>query len=66
VFIAVESDFGGSNPCDGSVDPALTSARLFMYFYLFINIGSLCGQIGMVYAEKVSFNLLIGYHESLN
>ncbi|GHJ89990.1 hypothetical protein NliqN6_6392 [Naganishia liquefaciens] len=34
------------------IDPALTSARLFMYFYLFINIGSLCGQIGMVYAEK--------------
>ncbi|KAG7531982.1 hypothetical protein FFLO_03989 [Filobasidium floriforme] len=34
------------------VDPALTTARLFMYFYLFINIGSLVGQIGMVYAEK--------------
>jgi POT family proton-dependent oligopeptide transporter len=34
------------------VDPSLTTARLFMYFYLFINIGSLVGQIGMVYAEK--------------
>jgi POT family proton-dependent oligopeptide transporter len=34
------------------VDPALTTARLFMYFYLFINVGSLIGQIGMVYAEK--------------
>ncbi|KAJ9120010.1 hypothetical protein QFC22_002907 [Naganishia vaughanmartiniae] len=34
------------------VDPALTTARLFMYFYLFINVGSLVGQIGMVYAEK--------------
>lgn len=36
------------------VDPALTTARLFMYFYMFINIGALVGQIGMVYAEKVS------------
>ncbi|KAJ9098571.1 hypothetical protein QFC20_005913 [Naganishia adeliensis] len=34
------------------IDPALTSARLFMYFYMFVNIGSLTGQIGMVYAEK--------------
>jgi POT family proton-dependent oligopeptide transporter len=23
-----------------------------MYFYMFVNIGSLTGQIGMVYAEK--------------
>ncbi|KAL4063881.1 POT family-domain-containing protein [Scleroderma yunnanense] len=34
------------------VDPSLTTARIYMYFYLFINIGALVGQIGMVYAEK--------------
>ena len=34
------------------VDPAATSARVYMYFYLFINIGSLVGQIGMSYAER--------------
>ena len=34
------------------VDPALTVSRIFMYFYLMINVGALIGQIGMVYAEK--------------
>ncbi|KAL0567160.1 hypothetical protein V5O48_014835 [Marasmius crinis-equi] len=34
------------------VDPAQTVARVYMYFYLFTNIGSLIGQIGMTYAEK--------------
>jgi len=34
------------------VDPSLTSGRIYMYFYLMINIGALIGQIGMVYAEK--------------
>jgi POT family proton-dependent oligopeptide transporter len=34
------------------VDPAMTTTRIYMYFYLFINIGALIGQIGMVYAEK--------------
>ena len=34
------------------VDPSVTTARLFLYFYMCINIGSLVGQIGMVYAEK--------------
>ncbi|KAJ7738242.1 POT family-domain-containing protein [Mycena maculata] len=34
------------------VDPALTVSRVYMYFYLFINIGALVGQITMVYAEK--------------
>jgi len=34
------------------VDPSLTISRVYMYFYLFINIGALVGQIGMVYAEK--------------
>ncbi|MCJ1308534.1 hypothetical protein MMC25_002187 [Agyrium rufum] len=33
-------------------DPAITSSRVYHYFYLFINIGALVGQIGMVYAEK--------------
>ncbi|TEB30750.1 PTR2-domain-containing protein [Coprinellus micaceus] len=34
------------------VDPALTIARVYMYFYLFINIGAIIGQISMTYAEK--------------
>jgi hypothetical protein len=34
------------------IDPALTTQRMFMYFYLFINIGSIIGQITMVYAER--------------
>ena len=34
------------------VDPAVTNSRIFLYFYMCINIGSLTGQIGMVYAEK--------------
>ncbi|EJP65065.1 hypothetical protein ACQRIT_006461 [Beauveria bassiana] len=34
------------------VDPAITNTRIFLYFYLCINIGSLTGQIGMVYVEK--------------
>lgn len=34
------------------VDPAVTNARIFMYFYFCINIGSLTGQISMVFAEK--------------
>ncbi|ODA81257.1 hypothetical protein RJ55_04221 [Drechmeria coniospora] len=34
------------------VDPAVTNTRIFLYFYLCINIGSLAGEIGMVYVEK--------------
>ncbi|EIW75406.1 peptide transporter PTR2A [Coniophora puteana RWD-64-598 SS2] len=34
------------------VDPTMTVSRIYMYFYLFINIGALIGQVGMVYAEK--------------
>lgn len=34
------------------VDPSLTSGRIYMYFYLLINLGALTGQIGMAYAEK--------------
>ncbi|KZT02811.1 PTR2-domain-containing protein [Laetiporus sulphureus 93-53] len=34
------------------IDPALTTARIYMYFYLFINTGALVGQIGMTYSEK--------------
>ncbi|KIM60959.1 hypothetical protein SCLCIDRAFT_123160 [Scleroderma citrinum Foug A] len=34
------------------VDPSLTTSRIYMYFYLFVNIGALLGQVGMVYAEK--------------
>ncbi|KAF5310118.1 hypothetical protein D9619_010183 [Psilocybe cf. subviscida] len=34
------------------VDPALTIARIYMYFYLIMNIGALVGKISMAYAEK--------------
>jgi POT family proton-dependent oligopeptide transporter len=34
------------------VDPAITITRVYNYFYLFINIGALAGQLGMVYAER--------------
>jgi POT family proton-dependent oligopeptide transporter len=40
---------------DGSrviIDPAMTTQRAFMYFYLCVNIGSIVGQISMVYAER--------------
>ncbi|GAB1315057.1 Peptide transporter ptr2 [Madurella fahalii] len=33
------------------VDPAATASRVYHYFYLFINIGALCGQLSMVYCE---------------
>ncbi|KAH8882928.1 POT family protein [Thozetella sp. PMI_491] len=38
------------------VDPAITNTRIFLYFYLAINIGSCAGQISMVYVE-----LYVGY-----
>ncbi|KAK5230443.1 hypothetical protein LTR47_007585 [Exophiala xenobiotica] len=34
------------------VDPSVTTSRIFLYFYMCINVGSLVGQIGMVYCEK--------------
>lgn len=34
------------------VDPTITQSRIYHYFYLFINIGALIGQLSMVYAEK--------------
>jgi proton-dependent oligopeptide transporter, POT family len=34
------------------VDPAVTLSRTYNWFYLFINIGALVGQIAMVYAER--------------
>ena len=33
------------------IDPAVTASRIYHYFYMFINIGALVGQIGMVYCE---------------
>lgn len=33
-------------------DPAVTLSRAMLYFYMMINIGSLVGGIGMVYAER--------------
>ncbi|KAI9927289.1 hypothetical protein ASPWEDRAFT_33221 [Aspergillus wentii DTO 134E9] len=34
------------------VDPAATISRIYLYFYMMINVGSLVGQISMVYAER--------------
>ncbi|KAJ5376759.1 hypothetical protein N7509_013645 [Penicillium cosmopolitanum] len=34
------------------IDPTITQSRIYHYFYLFINVGALIGQISMVYAEK--------------
>lgn len=34
------------------MDPAVTISRVYLYFYLMVNMGSLTGSIGMVYAEK--------------
>ena len=34
------------------VDPAVTTSTVYHWFYLFINIGSLVGQLSMVYAER--------------
>jgi len=34
------------------IDPAVTTSRVYHWFYLFINIGALVGQIAMVYAER--------------
>lgn len=33
------------------VDPATTTARIYIYFYLLINLGSLTGSLAMVYSE---------------
>lgn len=33
------------------VDPAVTTARIYLYFYMLINIGSLTGSLAMVYSE---------------
>lgn len=33
------------------VDPATTSARIYIYFYFLINCGSLTGSLAMVYSE---------------
>lgn len=33
------------------VDPAVTAASVYMWFYFFVNIGAIVGQIGMVYCE---------------
>ncbi|KAF7326008.1 SEC23 SEC24 family protein [Mycena kentingensis (nom. inval.)] len=44
-----------STTADGErvlVDPALTVSRIYMYFYLMINMGALLGQILMTYSEK--------------
>lgn len=36
------------------VDPIITVSRIYMYFYLMINVGALIGQVGMVVSELCS------------
>ncbi|KAF7360967.1 putative peptide transporter ptr2 [Mycena sanguinolenta] len=43
------------------VDPALTVSRIYMYFYLMINLGSLLGQTLMTYSEKASQLEYVGF-----
>ncbi|KAJ6453949.1 peptide transporter PTR2A [Mycena sanguinolenta] len=43
------------------VDPGLTVSRIYMYFYLMINLGSLLGQILMTYSEKASQPTYVGF-----
>jgi POT family proton-dependent oligopeptide transporter len=52
---------------DGSkeiVDPATTTARIYIYFYFLINCGSICGSIAMVYSEvrHCSINCPVDMH----
>ena len=39
------------------IDPAVTATRIYNWFYLFINIGALVGQLSMAYAA-----LYVGYY----
>ncbi|RDX54549.1 oligopeptide transporter [Lentinus brumalis] len=34
------------------IDPIMTTSKIYMYFYMFINVGALIGQITMAYSEK--------------
>jgi POT family proton-dependent oligopeptide transporter len=34
------------------IDPAVTTSRVYNYFYMAINVGALIGQISMAYAER--------------
>lgn len=34
------------------IDPAVTISRVYLWFYLFINVGALIGQLTMAYAER--------------
>ncbi|KAF2109721.1 POT family-domain-containing protein [Lophiotrema nucula] len=34
------------------IDPAITATRLYNWFYFFINVGAIVGQISMAYAER--------------
>ncbi|KXG51710.1 Major facilitator superfamily domain, general substrate transporter [Penicillium griseofulvum] len=34
------------------IDPSATVSRIYLYFYMMVNIGSFVGQIAMVYAER--------------
>ncbi|KKY30629.1 putative oligopeptide transporter [Diaporthe ampelina] len=41
------------------IDPAVTASRVYHYFYMFINIGALVGQIGMVYLLDKAFKVFV-------
>ncbi|KAI0300503.1 POT family-domain-containing protein [Multifurca ochricompacta] len=41
------------------VNPTLTTSRIYMYFYFFINVGAMVGQIAMTFAEKVCLSWVL-------
>ncbi len=47
------------------VDPVMTTSKIYMYFYMFINVGALIGQITMAYSEKVRFQFSFVSHSFL-
>lgn len=60
ISVLISEQYEGDKPYvqtlkDGErviVDPASTVSRIYLYFYLMINIGSITGQVSMVYAER--------------
>ena len=50
------------------VDPAETAARIYNWFYLFINLGALVGQLSMVGFPRITNMIercLLLYHRSM-
>lgn len=46
-YVRTNNRYGGRE----IVDPAVTTARIYLYFYFLINLGSITGSLAMVYSE---------------